>query len=160
LINTTKSDSFIVRTIWQKFASSRINHNARVESTVVYAKNACQFASNYSRMNKTIKLLRRNHRWSELIRNVKQYVRNDHICRRIKTARDKYHELLNSLSMSNWSWIDIILDFVTKLFDNKDYNAIFMIVNKLNKMHHYISCTTNENETTIKEIIKLFIQHV
>ncbi len=119
-----------------------------------------QFASDHSEMNKTIKLLRRNHRWSEMIRNVKQYIRNCHICRKFKTARDKYNELLNSLSMFNRSWTDIILDFVTELFDSKDYNAILMIVNKLSKMHHYIFCTIDENEITIEKIVKLFIQHV
>jgi hypothetical protein len=119
-----------------------------------------QFASNHSEINRTIKLLRRNHRWSEMIRDVKQYIRNCHTCRKVKTARDKYHELLNSLSMSNRSWTNIILDFVTKLFDNRNYNAILMIVDRLSKMHHYISCTTDENETTIKKTVKLFIQHV
>jgi hypothetical protein len=119
-----------------------------------------QFASSYSKVNKTINCWKKSHRWSEMIWNVKQYVQNCHICKKIKTARDKYHELLNSLSMLNRSWTNIIFDFVTKLFDNKDYNAILMIVNKLSKMHHYISCTTNENETTIEETIKLFIQHV
>jgi hypothetical protein len=62
-----------------------------------------QFAFDHSEMNKTIKLLKRNHRWSEMIRDVKQYVRNFHICRRFKTTRDKYHELLKSLSISNRS---------------------------------------------------------
>jgi hypothetical protein len=119
-----------------------------------------QFAFDHSEMNKTIKLLKRNHRWLKMIRDVKQYIRNCHICRKFKTARDKYNELLNSLSMSNRSWTNIILDFVTKLFDSRDYNAIFMIVNKLSKMHHYISCTINENEITIEKIVKLFIQHV
>jgi hypothetical protein len=119
-----------------------------------------QFASNHSKINRTIKLLKRNHRWSEMIRDVKQYVRNCHIFKKVKTTRNKYHELLNSLSMSNRSWTDIILDFVTELFDSKNYNAILMIVNKLSKMHHYISCTTDENETTIEETIKLLIQHV
>jgi hypothetical protein len=119
-----------------------------------------QFASNHSKINRTIKLLKRNNRWSEMIRDVKQYVRNCHICRRIKTARNKYHELLNSLSTSNRSWTDIILDFVTEWLDNKDYNAILMIVDKLSKMHHYISCTTDENETTIEKTVKLLIQHV
>jgi hypothetical protein len=119
-----------------------------------------QFASSHSEINRTIKLLRRNHRWSKMIRDVKQYIRNCHTCRRIKTAKDKYHELLNSLSMSNRSWTDITFDFVTELLDSKDYNAILMIVDKLNKMHHYISCTTDENETTIEKTIKLLIQHV
>jgi hypothetical protein len=35
-----------------------------------------------------------------------------------------------------------------------------MIVNKLSKMHHYISCTIDENEITIEKIVKLLIQHV
>ncbi len=91
-------------------------------------------------MNKTIKLLKKNYRWSEIIRDIKQYVRNCHICKRFKTARNKYHELLNLLSILDQSWINIILDFVTNLFDNKDYNAILMIVNKLSKIHHYIFC--------------------
>ncbi len=119
-----------------------------------------QFASDHSKMNKTIKLLKRNHRWSEIIRDVKQYIRNCHIYKRFKTTRDKYNELLNSLSMSDRSWTDIILDFVTELSDSRDYNAILMIVNRLSKMHHYISCTTDENEITIEKIVKLLIQHV
>jgi hypothetical protein len=119
-----------------------------------------QLASSHLKMNKTIKLLKRNHRWSEMIEDVKQYVRNCHTCKRIKTARDKYHDLLNSLSIFDRSWTDLILDFVTKLLNNRRYNAIFMMINRLSKMHHYISCTTDENETTIEETIKLLIQHV
>ncbi len=85
---------------------------------------------------------------------------NCHTCRKAKTAKNKYNELLNFLSMSNRSWIDIILDFVIELSDSRDYNAVLMIINRLSKMHHYISCTTNENETTIEKTAKLFIQHV
>jgi hypothetical protein len=44
-----------------------------------------QFASNHSKMNRTIKLLKRNHRWSEMIRDVKQYVRNCHTYKRAKS---------------------------------------------------------------------------
>jgi hypothetical protein len=107
-----------------------------------------QSASSHSEVNKTIKLLKRNHRWSEMIRDVKQYIRNCHTCRRVKTARDKYQRLLNSLSMLERSWIDITLDFMTSLFDSKEYNVILMMIDRLRKMHHYISCTTDENETT------------
>jgi hypothetical protein len=119
-----------------------------------------QFASSHLEMNKTIKLLRKNHRWSKMIRDVKQYVRSCHICRRIKAIRDKYHELLNSLSILDRSWTDITLDFVIELFDNKKYNAIFMMINRLNKMHHYISCIIDENDTTAEKTTKLLIQHV
>ncbi len=39
-----------------------------------------QFAFDHSKINKTIKLLQKNHRWSEMNRNMKQYIRNYHIC--------------------------------------------------------------------------------
>jgi hypothetical protein len=95
-----------------------------------------QFAVDHSKVNKTIKLIKRNHHWSEMIRDVKQYVRNCHICRRVKATRDKYHELLNSLSMFDRSWIDIILDFVTNLLDSRNYNAVLMMIDRLSKIHH------------------------
>ncbi len=139
-----------------------------VELTIIFEQNRLslmqemhdQFVSDHSDVNKIIRLLRRNYRWSEMIRDVKQFIRNCHTCKRAKTIRNKYNELLSSLSISNRSWIDIILDFVIELFDNRDYNAVLMIVDRLNKMHHYISCTTNENETTTEKTAKLLIQHV
>jgi hypothetical protein len=119
-----------------------------------------QFAFDHSEVNRTIKLLRKNHRWFEMIRDVKQYIRNCHTCRRFKAARDKYQRLLNSLSMLERSWIDITFDFETNLLESREYNVILMMIDRLSKMHHYISCITNENETTAKETAKLLIQHV
>jgi hypothetical protein len=119
-----------------------------------------QLAFDHSKMNRTIKLLKKNHRWLEMIRDVKQYIRNCHTCRRVKAARDKYQRLLNSLSMLERSWIDIILDFVTELLDSREYNVILMMIDRLNKMHHYIACITDENETTTEKTAKLLIQHV
>jgi hypothetical protein len=119
-----------------------------------------QFAFDYSNVNKTIKVLRRNYRSLKMISDVKQYIKNCHTCKRVKTARDKYHELLNSLSIFDSSWTNIILDFETKLLNNKDYNVILIMIDKSNKMHHYISCINDENETTIEKTTKVFIQHV
>jgi hypothetical protein len=119
-----------------------------------------QFASRHLEVNKTFKLFKRNYRWSKMIKNVKQFIKNCHICKRTKAAWDKYQELLNSLSISNRLWTNIIFDFVIELFDSKDYNVILMIIDRLSKMHHYISCITDENETTVEETIKLFIQNV
>ncbi len=95
-----------------------------------------------------------------MTRDVKQYIRNCHTCRKAKAFRERYQGLLNLLSVSDRSWIDIILDFVVRLSDSKKYNAILMIVDRLSKMHHYILCTTNENEIIVEETAKLLIQHV
>jgi hypothetical protein len=134
-----------------------------IELTIVFEQNRLslmqkmhdQFVFDHSDVNRIIRLLRRNYRWSEMIRDVKQFIRNCHTCRRAKTARDKYNELLNLLSMSNRSWIDIIFDFVIELSDSRYYNAVFMIVDRLSKMHHYISCTTDETILMSKQLVKV-----
>ncbi len=91
---------------------------------------------------------------------MKRYIRNCHICKRFKTTRDKYLELLNSLSISNRSWINIIMNFVIELSKNKSFSVILMIVNRLTKMHHYISCVAEKDETTAEKTIRLLINYV
>jgi hypothetical protein len=49
---------------------------------------------------------------------------------------------------------------VIELLESKEYNAILMIINRLTKMHHYISCTAAEEETNAEEIARLLINHV
>jgi hypothetical protein len=52
------------------------------------------------------------------------------------------------------------MNFVIELFNNKNFNVILMIVNRLTKMHHYISCTTTEKDISAKEIARLLISYV
>ncbi len=47
-----------------------------------------------------------------------------------------------------------------ELLVNKDFNVILMMINRLIKMHHYVFCIAEENETSAKETIKLLINHV
>jgi hypothetical protein len=49
---------------------------------------------------------------------------------------------------------------VIELFENKEFNAILMIINRLMKMHHYISCTAAKKETNAEETARLLINHV
>jgi hypothetical protein len=52
------------------------------------------------------------------------------------------------------------MNFVIGLFESKDFNAVLMIVDRLTKMHHYVSCTAAEEETNAEEIARLLISHV
>jgi hypothetical protein len=50
---------------------------------------------------------------------------------------------------------------VTELSKSKDeFNAILMIMNRLTKMHHYIFCIAEKEETTAEETARLLINHV
>jgi hypothetical protein len=49
---------------------------------------------------------------------------------------------------------------VIELFENKDFNAILMMINRLTKMHHYISCTATEKSTSAEETARLLINQI
>jgi hypothetical protein len=53
------------------------------------------------------------------------------------------------------------MDFVTGLSKSKKgFNVILMIVDRLTKMHHYVSCVAEEDGTTAEETVRLLINHV
>jgi hypothetical protein len=91
---------------------------------------------------------------------VKRYIRNCHICKRFKVIKNKYSNLLHSLFISNRSWTNIIMNFVIELSNNKNFNVILIIVNRLTKMHHYISCTTTKEDINAKKTTLLLINYV
>jgi hypothetical protein len=120
-----------------------------------------KFALKHSKVRRTCKYLHKWYYWSQAKQSVKRYIRNCHICKRFKAARDKYSELLNCLFISDRSWTNIIMSFVIELSKIKnDFNAILMIMNRLTKMHHYVSCTTEEEDTSAEETAQLLINNV
>jgi hypothetical protein len=119
-----------------------------------------QFASEHSNIRRTCKYLHKWYYWSQTKQSVKRYIRNCHICKRFKAIRNKYSDLLNLLSISNRSWMNIIMNFVIELSESKEFNAILMIIDRLTKMHHYISCTTTKENTSAEKIARLLINHV
>ena len=49
--------------------------------------------------SRTIKLLQQNYYWLNMQNKVSQYIRNCYECQRSKTFKDKYNDLLHSLSI-------------------------------------------------------------
>jgi hypothetical protein len=119
-----------------------------------------QSTSEHSDIRRTCKYLQKWYYWSQVKQSVKRYVRNCHICKRFKSSKNKYSELLNSLSISKRSWMNITMNFVIELLESKDFNAILMIINRLTKIHHYISCIAAKKEINAKKIARLLINHV
>ncbi len=85
---------------------------------------------------------------------------NYHVCKRFKSSKNKYSKLLNSLSISKRSLMNITMNFVIELSENKDFNVILIIINRLTKMHHYIFCITTKKKINAKKIARLLINHV
>jgi hypothetical protein len=121
-----------------------------------------QSAIEHSDIRRTWNLIKKHFYWSRIRELMKRYVKNCHLCKRFKTSRNKYFDLLNSLLISNRLWSDISMNFVTdlSLSLNDLYNAILMIVCRLSKMHHYISCFSEDDETSTEETSKMLLTYV
>ncbi len=52
------------------------------------------------------------------------------------------------------------MNCVIELFENKDFNAILMMINRLTKMHHYIFCTATKKHINAEEITRLLINQI
>jgi hypothetical protein len=112
----------------------------------------------HSSVKRTHEMTRKIFFWLKMKAIIEQFIRNCHICKRIKAFKDEYSDLLNPISISNRSWTDIFIDFVIDFFEFKDNNAIVMIVNRFSKMHHYISCSVSDEEITTAKIACMLIR--
>ncbi len=106
------------------------------------------------------KYLNKWYYWSKVKELMNKYVKSCYICKRFKTIRDKYSDLLNFLLISNWLWTNIIMNFVIELFESRDFNVILIMINKFIKMHHYVFCKAEKNDTCAEKITKLLFNHV
>ncbi len=119
-----------------------------------------QSSVDHSDILRTVKVIKRNYYWSFMWKMINQYIRNCYICQRSKTSRNKSNNLLQSLSISEQRWQDIVMNFIINLSDSNKYNTILMIICKLSKERHYISCIIDDEDITVKKTAEMLIQWV
>lgn len=91
---------------------------------------------------------------------VYQYIQSCHICRRAKALKDWYNVLLNSLVIFTYFWINVTLDFVTKLSFSNGYIMVLMKIDSLTKEKHNIFCTIDINGIIAEVITYLLLNNV
>ena len=115
-------------------------------------------------MERTLGIAWRHYYWPGMKKMIQRFIRNCHVCKRAKTARDTYHSLLQPLPVPEQVWTDIIIDFVMGLPKCKAYgqiyNAIFMVIDQLSKETHYIPCSEEDKHKSAKVTADLFFWDV
>ena len=106
---------------------------------------------------KTFELLAREYTWFGMRKDVHRYIRNCHICQRSRTPRHHPSGVLRPLPIPNRPWSSISMDFVTGLPWSNGNDAIWVVVDRLTKMHHFVPCRTT---TSAPNVANLFLQHV
>jgi hypothetical protein len=79
-------------------------------------------------------------------------------CRKVKADYMKLGGLLQPLSVPDWKWDDISMDFIVGLpLTARKFNSIWLIVYRLTKSAHFIPVNTNYN---VQKYAEIYVAHV
>jgi hypothetical protein len=96
--------------------------------------------------------------WTRMKREVAHYVSECHTCQKGKAGYTKPGGLLQPLSIPDWKWDDISMDFIVGLpMTARKFDSIWVIVNRLSKSSHFISVNTNYK---VKKYAEIYIARV
>jgi transposase InsO family protein len=106
---------------------------------------------------KTFELLSREYTWFGMRKDVHRYIRNCHVCQRSRTPRHQPSGVLRPLPIPQKPWTSISMDFVTGLPWSEGYDAIWVVIDRLTKMRHFVPCRTT---TTAHDLADLFLNNI
>jgi hypothetical protein len=107
---------------------------------------------------RTIARLNQNFHWPGLKNLVRRYVRTCEECAMNKPTNTKSSGLMQPLPIPNKPWEVVSMDFIVGLpMTRQGYDAIFVVVDTLTKMAHFIPTKT---KATAKTTADLFFQTV
>ena len=109
-------------------------------------------------VTKTYKRMRVNFWWPEMQGSIRSYIKSCEICQRNKAPTLKPAGLLQPLEILDRNWKVVSMDFISSLTPSANgYDAIFVCVDKLSKMAHFMPTTTH---VTAEGTARLFRDHV
>ena len=94
-------------------------------------------------VKRTLELINHKYYWSDISKDVKNYIFSYNICQRVKVSRHCLYSEMQVLLHSEESWQKVTMNFITDLSLSKCrdciYNAILVIVDHYTKITQYIS---------------------
>ena len=99
--------------------------------------------------------------WRSMKKNIVEYVSNCLVCQQVKACSQKTARLLQPLSILEWKWENIDMDFIVSLQKTlKGYMVIWVIVGRLTKSTHFLQgkatyTVDNWAQLYVKEIVRL-----
>ena len=108
---------------------------------------------------KTLDRMRQNFFWSKMDDDAKDYVRSCDVCQRDKTSRRKKYGLLQPLDIPHQPWRSIAMDFIVGLPESNGFTQIWVVVDRLTKMAHFIPMVTGE-KSPAKDLAMTFAREV
>src|SRR5207247_5024946 len=103
--------------------------------------------------NKMYQDLKQRFWWTRMKREIARYIAECDVCQRVKADHLKSAGQLQPLEIPSWKWEDIHMDFVVGLpRTQKGYDSIWVIVDRLTKIAHFIPVKTIYQAKTIYQV--------
>ncbi|WVZ76567.1 hypothetical protein U9M48_024532 [Paspalum notatum var. saurae] len=91
--------------------------------------------------------------WPGMKRAVAEYVAVCDTCQRVKAEHQRPAGLLQPLKVPEWKWEEITMDFIVGLpRTQKGYNSIWVVVDRLTKIAHFIPVNTTYSGARLAEL--------
>ncbi|WVZ97379.1 hypothetical protein U9M48_042921 [Paspalum notatum var. saurae] len=91
--------------------------------------------------------------WYGMKRAVVEYIAICDTCQRVKAEHRRPAGLLQPLKVSEWKWEEITMDFIVGLpHTQKGYNSIWVVVDQLTKVAHFIPVNTTYSGAKLAEL--------
>ncbi|WVZ58136.1 hypothetical protein U9M48_008439 [Paspalum notatum var. saurae] len=91
--------------------------------------------------------------WYGMKRAVAEYVAVCDTCQRVKAEHQRPAGLLQPLKIPEWKWQEISMDFIVGLpRTQKGYNSIWVVVDRLTKVAHFIPVNTTYSGARLAEL--------
>ena len=104
-----------------------------------------------------VELVTRNYWWSEITKEVKQYMEGCDQCQRMKNRAEMPAGKLRPNQVPERPWQHISVDFIMKLPVSKSYDSILVVCDRFSKMSHFVVMT---EKTTVEGLARLFRDNV
>jgi hypothetical protein len=108
----------------------------------------CSRYSIHSGTNKMYQDLKKNFWWMRIKREIAKYVSKCDTCQRLKVDHLRPARNLQPLSIPEWKWENICMDFIMGLpRTSRGYNSIWVIMDRLTKSVNFILISYIQGQT-------------
>jgi hypothetical protein len=124
---------------------------------IMYEAHCSQY-SIHPGTNKMYQDLKKSFWWTRMKREIAKYVSKCDTCQRVKADHLRPTGNLQPLSIPEWKWENICIDFIVGLsHTSRGYNSIWVIVDHLTKSAHFISVSTTYRD---RQYAELYMSHI
>ena len=137
-----------------------IPNDMDLKKNILYESHNTVFTM-HPRSNKMYQDMKQYYWWQGVKKDISEYVSKCLTCQQVKVEHQVPSSLLNPLSIPQWKWDNITMDFVSGFpLTQRKHDAVWVIVDRLTKSAHFLPIRLDYSmdclvDLYVNEIVKL-----